>query len=423
MVVDPHAGPGRRRGGGAPRQGEFTIERTRTAGVGTAEHDTDTLARQAVDLGQAEAEAKRSTAIPLYPARVASKYYVVPGLGEQAGERRGFADERGDYLVFRDEGTRLATRREEAVVVRDLVAIAQHREWTAVQVTGSTAFRRKVWLEATERGIAVTGYEPTDLDRQAAAKRHAEGRSAPDRATQSEGGAHKRSAPFAASPAGAMVTTQRGSKDRKPGEPDRRDGREDANPATAPQQTRAGKDRSADLKPLSEQGRPPRSEEDSPGRPVASAILQVGRHDEVLGEERRPPLSDSTIGVARDPALASPPETGQNRWKIEHDRLRSPSREAVVQDRNLAAAQSHLIVLDRVLTRAFPGDSAARQAVLDVARGRLAQHLAAGRTLRRAEYGLPSWSVGEEREGPGGRRQREVEQPGGQRRRIREKDR
>src|SRR3546814_14348209 len=51
-------------------------------------------------------------------------------------------------------------------VVRDLVAIARHRGWSHVHVTGSETFRRAAWLEASRQGLAVRGYRPTERDLQ-----------------------------------------------------------------------------------------------------------------------------------------------------------------------------------------------------------------------------------------------------------------
>src|SRR3546814_9505043 len=51
-------------------------------------------------------------------------------------------------------------------VVRDLVAIARHRGWSHVHVTGSETFRRAAWLEASRQGLEVRGYRPSERDLQ-----------------------------------------------------------------------------------------------------------------------------------------------------------------------------------------------------------------------------------------------------------------
>ena len=87
------------------------------------------------------------------------------------GEARLYADERGEYLAFKVTEDRLVTRLAAAEVIRDMVSVAQHRQWEALHVRGSVEFRREAWLEAGARGIEVQGYQPTDLDRQALSDR------------------------------------------------------------------------------------------------------------------------------------------------------------------------------------------------------------------------------------------------------------
>lgn len=68
--------------------------------------------------------------------------------------------------AFRDQGRRLVTATESQEVVKDLVAIAQHRGWEQIHVTGSEAFRRAAWLEASRQGIEVRGFKPNERDLQ-----------------------------------------------------------------------------------------------------------------------------------------------------------------------------------------------------------------------------------------------------------------
>jgi hypothetical protein len=84
-----------------------------------------------------------------------------PGLGF-------YSDARAEAAAFRDQGRRLTTDRNDPHVVRDLVAIAQHRGWSAISVRGHSEFRREVWLMARAAGLEVRGYRPTERDRQQA---------------------------------------------------------------------------------------------------------------------------------------------------------------------------------------------------------------------------------------------------------------
>lgn len=102
------------------------------------------------------------------PAAIQRRYLTErrggPGLGY-------YADARAETAAFRDRGRQLSTGRNDPHVVRDLVAIAQHRGWTTINVRGHTEFRREVWLMARAAGLEVRGYRPTERDHQQA-ERH-----------------------------------------------------------------------------------------------------------------------------------------------------------------------------------------------------------------------------------------------------------
>jgi len=77
-----------------------------------------------------------------------------------------YVDARIETAAFRDHGRRLTTARNDPNVVRDLIAIAEHRGWTAIKVEGQAEFRREVWAVARSAGLEVRGYRPTARDRQ-----------------------------------------------------------------------------------------------------------------------------------------------------------------------------------------------------------------------------------------------------------------
>ena len=101
------------------------------------------------------------------PERLRRKYYVAEA--DVGAEAKVYADPRGEYLAFKVTTERMATRLEDAGVIRDMVSIAQHRSWKEVELRGSEEFRRTVWLEASVRGLSVRGYEPDPIDRAALA--------------------------------------------------------------------------------------------------------------------------------------------------------------------------------------------------------------------------------------------------------------
>lgn len=106
-----------------------------------------------------------------FPASLRRKYYVVVDERAKADAALFYADERGEYLAFKLLEGRLTTRLTAPEVIRDMIAIAEHRHWTTLFVRGSVEFRREAWLEASACGMNAKGYEPTALDREALANR------------------------------------------------------------------------------------------------------------------------------------------------------------------------------------------------------------------------------------------------------------
>lgn len=98
------------------------------------------------------------------PEAVRKRYYA--DKAKWSGEPAFFTSAESKYPAFRDQGRRLVTATESQEVVKDLVAIAQHRGWDKIHVTGSEAFRRAVWLEAAQNGLEVRGYKPNERDLQ-----------------------------------------------------------------------------------------------------------------------------------------------------------------------------------------------------------------------------------------------------------------
>lgn len=98
------------------------------------------------------------------PDSVRKRYYA--DKAKWSGEPAFFTTAQAKDPAFRDQGRRLVTATESQEVVKDLVAIAQHRNWDRIHVTGSEEFRRSVWIEASQKGLDVRGYKPNDRDLQ-----------------------------------------------------------------------------------------------------------------------------------------------------------------------------------------------------------------------------------------------------------------
>jgi hypothetical protein len=110
------------------------------------------------------------------PERLRRRYLT----DERNGPGLGFyVDASIPTPAFRDQGDRLSTDRNDPNVIRDLVAIAQHRGWSIISVRGQTAFRRETWLTARSAGVEVRGYRPTERDLQELARRTERTRNGP----------------------------------------------------------------------------------------------------------------------------------------------------------------------------------------------------------------------------------------------------
>lgn len=157
--------------GDASDASEFSIGRGREKDAGTGDAQKHGASRTPPGRGEAaQAEfdlgtADRRQSESGMPERLRRKYYVAEaGTGDEA---KVYADPRGEYLAFKVSAGRMATRLEDAGVIRDMVSVAQHRGWKEVEVSGSAEFRRTAWLEASVRGLAVRGHEPDPVDRAA----------------------------------------------------------------------------------------------------------------------------------------------------------------------------------------------------------------------------------------------------------------
>jgi hypothetical protein len=96
------------------------------------------------------------------PERLRRRYFTE----ERAREHRFYVDAQVKTPVFLDRGRKLIAPRSDPNAVRDMVAIAQHRGWSIVDVRGTPGFRREAWLASRSVGLEVRGYQPTERDLQ-----------------------------------------------------------------------------------------------------------------------------------------------------------------------------------------------------------------------------------------------------------------
>jgi hypothetical protein len=121
------------------------------------------MADDAATTNTLKATGRRSTATGDVPDDMKRRYFLDgrggPGLGF-------YADATIPTPAFRDRGDRLLTTRTDPHTIRHLTAIARHRGWSKVTLTGEPAFRREAWLVARTEGLEVCGYKPSGRDAQ-----------------------------------------------------------------------------------------------------------------------------------------------------------------------------------------------------------------------------------------------------------------
>ena len=305
------------------------------------------------------------------PDRIRRKYYVVAnetGKDGPDGEARFYADERGEYLAFKVTENRLVTRLAAAEVIRDMVSVAQHRRWEALQVRGSAEFRREAWLEAGARGMEVQGYQPTELNRQALADRQEVWNRTHPRTHEVE----------------VRSVSDRNERGEKPDYDKGVSGR------------------------LIEVGRAPyRNRNDAETSTYVAIELHNGQQHQVWGVGLEKATADSkarpgdriqvrrdgvervakdikVIDAASGRARIERRQVPRNRWRVTAERFRSADRQTAARDPDLVAAQSQIVIIEKALERAFPEDERARRNIMDAVRERIAGHLEHGHSFARA---------------------------------------
>ncbi|MGY4363956.1 hypothetical protein ACVW1A_000021 [Bradyrhizobium sp. LB1.3] len=337
------------------------------------------------------------------PDRIRRKYYVVANQSEKdglAGEARLYADEHGEYLAFKVTEDLLVTRLAAAEVIRDMVAVAQHRKWESLQVRGSAEFRREAWLEAGARGLEVRGYQPTELDRQTLA----DPREIWDRTRSDTPGIRS-----------ATEKRERALRfDYDKGVPGRL-----VEVGQAPYQNRRDAEASTYVALELDNGRQhqvwgvglEKATADSKARP--GDRVQV-RRDGVEQVTKEITVVDAANGQTRVERRQVP----RNRWRVTAETFRAADRRAVARDPDLVAAQSQMVKIEKVLERAFPNDERARQSIIEAAREHIARHLEKGRSFARATVVEP---IRDRRPSEGDKELRIGQS--GERRRMQERDR
>ena len=310
------------------------------------------------------------------PDRIRRKYYVVanePGKDGSDGEARLYADERGEYLAFKVADDRLVTRLAAVEVIRDMVSVAQHRQWESLQVRGSVEFRREAWLEAGARGLEVQGYQPTELDRQTLVDR----REVWDRT-------HSGTPEVEARPA-----SDRGERSDKFDYDKGISGRL-IEIGQAPYRNRSDAEASTYVALELDNGRQHQVWGVGLEKATADGNAQPGdrihvRRDGIERVTKEIKVIDAISGHAHIERRQVP----RNRWQVTAEKFRTADRQTVARDPDLVAAQSQMVLIEKALERVFPKDVRARHGIMEAARERIAQHLGRGHSFGRATINEP----------------------------------
>lgn len=314
------------------------------------------------------------------PEAVSRRYYTdKAGL---AGRELGFfTDAQTKDVAFRDAGAALMTRKMEPDVVRDMVAVAAHRGWTAINVRGTEEFKRAVWLESQRLGLDVHGYKATERDRQER-DRGLDGQ-APAAERGPAGGEARRGA--------APERTREHASEAKPERVDFDKGFEGRLRATgtAPYQDRPGAEPSPYLDIELANGKmqrvwgatlPERLDKSGGGIGDMIAVRRNGKEPVLKTVEVRDKATGETTLQQRTVL--------RNSWQIDAERFKTATPAEAARDPKLRGAQSQLAVVAAVVKDRV-ADPKDQNRIIEGARARIVERMMGGRTFGLASIREP----------------------------------
>lgn len=283
------------------------------------------------------------------PDALKRRYYAEEP--QYAPELRFYTDAKTKDVAFRDVGDKLVARQTNAEIVKDLVAIADHRGWASIEVKGHDEFRREVWLEARTAGLEVRGYKPTERDAQylerrlsardvnsVAPGRERDPNRQPDALDQGRTDAERRSFPPDTGPKPERIDHDKGFTGKL------------LETGQAPYKHRAGQELTPYVRVEQSNGR--QVEIWGVGLPDAleRAAAKVGdeimlRRDGVERVVKTVEVEDRETGQI---ALEKR-EVPRNRWIVEAERFRTSTSAQAARDPDLRDAQSRLAVVAAVV--------------------------------------------------------------------------
>lgn len=312
---------------------------------------------------------KASLAVGDVPEALLRRYYTEP---RRFGSEMAFSiDATSKEPAFRDIGGALATRAKEPDVVRDMVAIAVHRGWSEIRVSGSKDFTREVWLAGKAQGLEVQGYKPTErdlqeLDRRQEARAGRDAQSSSGRTELSPKGSIPSRGPDKPREAAARVDFDEGFSGKL------------VEVGQAPYRNKPGQELSPFIKVALAGGKVQEVWGVSLSESVEKAGVKVG--DTIAVRRDGKDAVTKTIEV-RDKASGETSiqqrPVNRNRWVIEAERFRDATPAEAARDPALRNAQGRLAIIAAVVKDRLK-DPLAQKRVIAAAKEHIAGHLAEG---------------------------------------------
>lgn len=315
------------------------------------------------------------------PDALRSRYLIEPD--KLGGDVSFYTDAKSMNPAFRDAGAKLVTRETNNEVVRDMVATAVHRGWGEIKVTGEPEFRRQVWIEASLKGLEVTGFKPTERDRQEMEKlldaRDARTIEPVRDRSQTNDTENRQEGP----------NPSRGAADAAPPAPQRPDYDKGVSgvlveTGSAPYNNDKANEPSAYVTLETAPGQ--RLQIWGVGLPDAIQRSGVEIGDKVTVRRDGTEMVQKTV-QARDKATGETrPEVRdvpRNRWEVTADRFREAAPAEAARDPQLREAQATLKVIEATLSERV-SDKGLREKLMAVAKDHIASKIALGGSFKEA---------------------------------------
>lgn len=130
----------------------------------------DNAVKPAAGIGRTLVAKESDNTIQPKPIIEKTGYEVPKSVRDQYVAFEGkYLDRKSETVHFEDKGRSLATASEDRDVIQHMVAVAQAKHWSELQLKGSDEFRRQAWIAAELAGVPSRGFRPKAQDRAALA--------------------------------------------------------------------------------------------------------------------------------------------------------------------------------------------------------------------------------------------------------------